>query len=161
MKRSGPTGSLERNRRGAAAEKEGVEQKDQKIGKYEEDGSEQVIGALIEVHRALGPGVLESAYEACFCHELRLRGLTFERQRPVGITYKGLTIDCGYRVDVLVEGRIVVELKAIERLLALHAAQILTDMKLLAVRIGLLVNFNVTSLRQGLRRLSLPPPPPF
>jgi GxxExxY protein len=86
-----------------------------------------VIGALIEVHRALGPGLLESAYEACLCHELRLRGLTFERQRAVGITYKGLIIDCGYRVDVLVEGRIVVELKAIERLLALHAAQILTS----------------------------------
>ena len=117
-----------------------------------------MIGALIEVHRALGPGLLESAYEACFCHELRLRGLTFERQRSVGITYKGFIIDCGYRVDVLVEGRIVVELKAIERLLALHAAQILTYMELLAVRIGLLVNFNVTSLRQGLRRLSLPAP---
>ena len=137
-----------------------MEQKDQKIGKYEKDGSEQVIGALIEVHRALAPGLLESAYEACLCHELRLRGLTFERQRAVGITYKGLTIDCGYRVDVLVEGRIVVELKAIERLLALHAAQLLTYMKLLTVSIGLLVNFNVTSMRQGLRRLSLPPPPP-
>jgi GxxExxY protein len=151
---------LKRNRRGAATEKERVEHKDQKSGRYEKDGSEPVIGALIEVHRALGPGLLESAYEACFCHELRLRGLTFERQRPVGITYKGLSIDCGYRVDVLVEGRIVVELKAIERLLALHAAQILTYMKLLTVGIGLLVNFNVTSLRQGLRRLSLPPPPP-
>jgi GxxExxY protein len=136
-----------------------VEQKDQKVGKYE-DGSETVIGALIEVHRALGPGLLESAYEACFCHELRLRGLAFERQRPVGITYKGLVIDCGYRVDVLVDDRIVVELKASERLLALHAAQILTYMKLLSISIGLLVNFNVTSLRQGLRRLSLQPPPP-
>jgi GxxExxY protein len=138
---------------------ERVEQKDQKVRKYE-DGSEPVIGALIEVHRALGPGLLESAYEACFCHELRLRGLAFKRQRPVGITYKGLVIDCGYRVDVLVDDRIVVELKASERLLALHAAQILTYMKLLSVGIGLLVNFNVTSLRQGLRRLSLQPPPP-
>ena len=110
--------------------------------------------------RALGPGLLESAYEACFCHELRLRGLAFERQRPVGISYKGLIIDCGYRVDVVIEGQILVELKAIERLLPVHAAQILTYMKLSAVRTGLLVNFNVTSLRQGLRRLSLPPPPP-
>jgi hypothetical protein len=108
----GPTGLLGRNRSGAAVERERVEHKDQKIGKYE-DGSEQVIGALIEVHRALGPGLLESAYEACFCHELRLRGLAFERQRPVGISYKGLILDCGYRVDVLVEGRILVELKAI------------------------------------------------
>ena len=81
-----------------------VEQKDQKIRKYE-DRSETVIGALIEVHRALGPGLLESAYEACFCHELRLRGLAFERQRPVGISYKGLIIDCGYRVDVVIEGQ--------------------------------------------------------
>jgi GxxExxY protein len=136
-----------------------VEQKDPKIRKCE-DGSEQVIGALIEVHRALGPGLLESAYEACFCHELWLCGLAFERQRPVGITYKGLIVDCGYRVDVLVEGRIIVELKAIERLLPLHAAQILTSMKLSTVSAGLLVNFNVTSLRQGLRRLSLPPPEP-
>jgi GxxExxY protein len=111
------------------------------------------------VHRALGPGLLESAYEACLCHELRLRGLGFERQRPVGITYKGLIIDCGYRLDLLVEGRILVELKAIERLLPLHAAQSLTYMKLSAVSTGLLVNFNVTSLRQGLRRLSLPPQP--
>ena len=136
-----------------------VEQKDQKIRK-DEDRSETVIGALIEVHRALGPGLLESAYEACFCHELRLRGLAFERQRPVGISYKGLIIDCGYRVDVVIEGQILVQLKAIERLLPVHAAQILTSMKLSAVRTGLLVNFNVTSLRQGLRRLSLPPPPP-
>jgi GxxExxY protein len=134
-----------------------VEQKDRKIRRYE-DGSETVIGALIEVHRALGPGLLESTYEACFCHELRLRGLVFERQRPVGIRYKGLIIDCGYRVDVVIEGQVVVELKAIERLLPLHAAQILTYMKLSAIRAGLLVNFNVTSLRQGLRRLSLPPP---
>jgi GxxExxY protein len=136
-------------------EREKVEQKDQKIGKYE-DGSEQVIGALIEVHRALGPALLESAYEACLGHELQVRGLAFERQRPVGIAYKGLIVDCGYGIDVLVEGRIILELKAIERLLPLHAAQLLTYMKLSAVPVGLLVNFNVTSLRQGLRRLSLP-----
>jgi len=142
-----------------AVERERVEQKDQKIGKYE-DGSEQVIGALIEVHRALGPGLLESAYEACFAHELRLRKLPFERQRRVGIAYKGLIVDCGYRIDLLVQGRIIVELKAIERLLPLHAAQLLTYMKLSAASVGLLVNFNVTSLRQGLRRLSLPSPQP-
>jgi GxxExxY protein len=135
-----------------------VEQKDQKIGKYFGDGSELVIGALVEVHRALGPGLLESVYEACFCHELRLRGLAFERQRPVGIVYKGSIVECGYRIDVLVEGRIIVELKAIERLLPLHTAQILTYMRLSDVSVGLLANFNVTSLRQGLRRLSLPPP---
>jgi GxxExxY protein len=76
-----------------------VEQQDQKIRRYE-DGSDRVIGALIEVHRALGPGLLESAYEACFCGELTLLGMALERQRPVGITYKGLVVDCGYRIDV-------------------------------------------------------------
>ena len=118
-----------------------------------------MIGALIEVHRALGPGLLESAYEACFCRELHALGLSFERQRPVGITYKGLLVDCGYRIDVLVDGRIVVELKAVDRLLPVHSAQVLTYMKLAGVSAGILVNFNVTTLRQGLRRLSLPPPP--
>ncbi len=133
-----------------------MEQKDQKITKYQ-DGSEEVIGALIEVHRELGPGLLESAYEACVCRELHLLGLAFERQRPVGIVYKGLLVDCGYRIDVLVQGRLVVELKAVDRLLPVHAAQVLTYMKLVGASVGLLVNFNVTSLRQGLRRLSLPP----
>jgi GxxExxY protein len=137
-----------------------VEQKDQKIRRDYEDGSDAVIGAAIEVHRELGPGLLESAYEACLCHELHLAGLAFERQRPLGLRYKGLTVDCGYRIDLLVEGRILVELKAIDRLLPVHAAQVLTYMKLSAISVGLLVNFNVSSLRQGLRRLSLPPPPP-
>ena len=119
-----------------------------------------MIGALIEVHRELGPGLLESAYEACFCRELYLRGLAFERQRPVGVAYKGIVVDCGYRIDVLVDGRIVVELKTLDCLLPVHSAQVLTYMKLSEAPIGLLVNFNVASLRQGLRRLSLPPPPP-
>jgi len=136
-----------------------MEQEDQKIRRFE-DGSERIIGALIDVHRALGPGLLESAYEACFCRELQLLGLSFERQRPVGIVYKGLIVDCGFRIDVLVEGLIVVELKAVERLLPVHSAQVLTYMKLSSASVGLLVNFNVTSLRQGLRRLSLPTPPP-
>lgn len=135
-----------------------MEQQDQKIRRYE-DGSERVIGALIEVHRELGPGLLESAYEACFCRELHLLGVAFERQRPVGIAYKGLCVDFGYRIDVLVEGSIVVELKAVDSLLPVHSAQVLTYMKLSAACAGLLVNFNVPSLRQGgLRRLSLPPP---
>ena len=115
-----------------------------------------MIAALIEVHRTLGPGLLESAYEACFCRELQLRGLEFERQRPVVIDYKGFCVDCGYRIDVLVQGWIIVELKAIERLLPIHAAQLLTYMKLSGTAAGLLVNFNVASLRQGLRRLTLP-----
>ena len=88
-----------------------MEQKDQKIRKYE-DGSGEIIGALIEVHRMLGPGLLELAYEACVCHELCLRGVDFERQRTAGIVYEGLAVDCGYRIDVLVRRTLVVELEA-------------------------------------------------
>ncbi len=135
----------------------GVEQEDQKIRRFG-DGSDRVIGALIEVHRTLGPGLLESAYEACFCRELHVLGIAFERQQGVDVAYKGVLVDCGYRIDVLVEGRIVVELKAVDRLLPVHSAQVLTYMKLLGAPVGLLVNFNVPSLRQGLRRLSLPSP---
>lgn len=116
-----------------------------------------MIGALIDVHRALGPGLLESAYEACFCRELTLRGLAFERQVGIPIDFKGIRIDCGYRIDVLVEARFIVELKAVDRLAPIHAAQILTYMKLAGIQVGLLVNFNVTSLRNGLRRFTLPP----
>ncbi len=134
-----------------------MEQQDQKIRRYG-DGSDRVIGALIEVHRTLGPGLLESAYEACFCQELHLLGMDFERQRPIDVAYKGVVVDCGYRIDVLVQGRIVVELKAVDRLLPVHSAQVLTYMKLLGATAGLLVNFNVPSLRQGLRLLSLPTP---
>jgi len=115
---------------------------------------------LIEVHRALGPGLLEAAYEACFCRELQLRGLWFDRQRPVALVYKGMTVDCGFRMDVLVEGRILVEIKAVESLLPVHSAQLMTYMRLTEAPVGLLVNFNVPSLRRGLKRLYLPTPNP-
>jgi GxxExxY protein len=134
-------------------------QEDQKIRKFG-DGSDRVIGALIEVHRALGPGLLEGAYEACFCRELQLRGLWFERQHPVSLVYKGLEVDCAFRIDVLVEGRVLVELKAVEHLAPIHSAQLMTYLRLTNIPVGLLVNFNVTSLRRGLRRLCLPTPPP-
>lgn len=135
------------------------DQEGQKIRRFG-DGSEGVIGALIEVHRTLGPGLLEAAYEACFCRELQLRGLWFERQRPVELVYKGMKVDCAFRTDVLVEGRILVEIKALDALLPIHSAQLMTYMRLTDVPVGLLVNFNVPSLRLGLKRLSLPPRPP-
>ena len=114
--------------------------------------SYQVIGAAMEVHRALGPGLLESAYEECLCKELELRGLPFERQRPLPVTYKGLHLDAGYRIDVLVENRIVLELKAVETLLPIHEAQLLTYLKLGGWQLGLLINFNVEVLKDGIRR---------
>jgi GxxExxY protein len=111
-----------------------------------------IIAAAIEVHRALGPGLLESAYEECLCRELTLREIAFERQRPLQLEFKGLQLDCGYRIDLLVERQVVVEIKAVESLLPIHEAQLLTYMKLGGWKIGLLINFNVSVLRQGVRR---------
>ena len=118
------------------------------------DLSERVLGACIEVHRHLGPGLLESAYEQCLCHELALRGLSFARQRPLPLTYKGVMLDCGYRLDVVVEEKLVVELKAVDHLLSVHEAQVLTYLKLTGLDVGLLVNFNTPVLRGGIRRLA-------
>lgn len=114
-----------------------------------------VIGAAIEVHRILGPGLLESAYEECLCHELKLRGIPFERQKALPVEYKGVMLDCGYRLDMVVEKRLILELKACERLERIHEAQLLTYLKLTSIRIGLLINFNVTVLRQGIKRMAL------
>ena len=117
--------------------------------------SERVIGACIEVHRNLGPGLLESAYEQCLSRELSLRGLAFERQVPLPVDYKGALVDCAYRADLIVERRLLLELKAVETLTRLHYAQLSTYMKIAHLPGGLLVNFNVASLRQGLRRVSV------
>ena len=119
------------------------------------DGSDRIIGALIEVHRHLGPGLLESAYEACVCHELGVRGMRVERQRPMHLEYKGLRVDCGYRLDLVVDDRVLIELKTVERLLPVHQAQVITYLKLSGLQMGLLVNFNSRLLRDGLRRLWL------
>lgn len=116
-----------------------------------------MIGACIEVHRHLGPGLLESAYETCAAHELSLRGLRFDRQRAVPLDYKGVRLDCGYRLDLVVEEAIVVEIKSVDRLLRIHEAQLLTYLRLTGLRIGLLVNFRETTLKNGLRRLTLSP----
>ena len=111
-----------------------------------------VIGAAIEVHRALGPGLLESAYEECLCRELTLRNIPFQRQHPLPVKYKGLALDCGYRLDLVVAGAIVIEIKAVEKLLPIHDAQLLTYLKLSGLGVGLLINFSVPVLKQGIRR---------
>lgn len=117
--------------------------------------TQAIISAAIEVHRALGPGLLESVYEECLCRELTLRGIPFERQRQLPIEYKGLHLDSAYRLDLLVAGAVVVEVKAVEALLPIHDAQLLTYMRLGGWKVGLLINFNVRLLKQGIRRLVL------
>lgn len=114
--------------------------------------SETIIGAAIEVHRTLGPGLLESAYEECLCLELGQRDIHFKRQTPLPINYKGTLLDCGYRLDVLVEDAVVIEIKAVESLLPIHEAQLLTYLKLGGWPLGLLINFNTPILTQGIRR---------
>ncbi|MBX7257404.1 MAG: GxxExxY protein [Candidatus Hydrogenedentes bacterium] len=116
---------------------------------------EAIIGAAIEVHRELGPGLLESAYEECLAYELSLRGLTARRQVELPVIYKRLELDCGYRIDLIVEEAVVVELKAVEKLLPIHEAQILTYLKLSEMSVGLLLNFNVPLMRDGIKRFSI------
>jgi GxxExxY protein len=117
--------------------------------------TDRIIGFAIEVHRLLGPGLLESAYEACLCSELQGHGLEYLRQVPVPVNYKGVHLDCGYRMDIVVAQAVVVEIKSIEKLLPLHDAQLLTYLKLSGIRTGLLLNFNVPLLKQGIKRLVL------
>ena len=111
-----------------------------------------IIAAAIEVHREVGPGVLESAYEECLCHELTLRGLKFRRQVALPLNYKGVHLDCGYRIDLIVEDTVLLELKAVEKLLPIHEAQLLTYLKLAKLKVGLLINFNVALLKDGIIR---------
>jgi GxxExxY protein len=120
-----------------------------------DDLSKQVIGCALEVHRHLGPGLLESAYEQCLAHELSCAKRPFQLQAPVPIEYKDVHLDCGYRIDVLVDGKLIVELKSVERLLPIHEAQLLTYMKLAHMRTGLLINFNVRLLKDGIKRFVL------
>jgi GxxExxY protein len=115
----------------------------------------KIIGAAVEVHRSLGPGLLESAYEHCLAHELTLRGIPFERQVMLPVLYKGVNVDCGFRIDLLVEREVVVEVKAVEALHPLHQAQLLTYLKLGGWRVGLLINFNTGVLKEGIRRMVL------
>ena len=114
--------------------------------------TEGMIGAAIAVHRALGPGLLESAYQECLCQELALQGIPFEREVPLPLEYKGIRCECGYRLDILVAGAVVVEVKAIEAIAPIHEAQLLTYLRLGAWSVGLLMNFNVVVLKDGIRR---------
>jgi GxxExxY protein len=117
--------------------------------------TEKIIVLAIEVHRQLGPGLLESGYEECLCFELEQEGLAFQRQQPLPIVYKSVRLDCGYRLDVVVQNQVILELKTVERLMPIHEAQMLTYMKLSGIRTGLLLNFHSVVLRDGLRRLML------
>jgi len=114
--------------------------------------TDAVLGAAIDVHKALGPGLLESAYEECLCHELGLRAVAFKRQVDLPLVYKGVRLDCGYRLDIVVEDAVIVELKCIEQLLPIHEAQLLTYMRLSGKRVGLLLNFNTAVLKDGIIR---------
>ncbi len=117
--------------------------------------TEQIIGAAIEVHRGLGPGLLESVYEECLCHELSLRKMEFERQVQLPVTYKGINLDCGYRIDILVAKTVVVEIKSVETLEPIHQAQVMTYLKMGGWKIGLLFNFNSVLLKDGFKRIVL------
>ncbi len=111
-----------------------------------------IIGAAIEVHKKLGAGLLESVYQECLCREFQLRGLKFEKEKPLPVEYKGVRLECGYRLDFLVESCVVIEVKAVEAIAPIHEAQLLTYLKLGGWRIGLLINFNVLLLKAGIRR---------
>jgi GxxExxY protein len=115
----------------------------------------EIIGAAIEVHRQLGPGLLESVYEECLCRELTIREIPFERQKSLPLVYKELKLECGYRLDLLVDGKVVVEIKSVESLAPIHDAIVLTYLKLSGRTLGLLINFNSVTLKSGIRRLVL------
>ena len=115
--------------------------------------SSKIIGAAIEVHKKLGPGLLESTYEECLCFEMTLRGLSFKRQEPLPIEYKGTKLDCGYRLDIVVENKVIIELKACDKIEPIHRAQLLTYLKLSGLNLGLLLNFNTPVMRDGIVRI--------
>ena len=115
--------------------------------------SSKIIGAAIQVHKILGPGLLESAYEECLCHEFSLQSLSFERQKHLPVNYKGKKLDCGYRLDTVVESAIILELKSCEKIEPIHKAQLLTYLKLSGLSLGLLLNFNVPLMRNGIVRI--------
>ena len=122
---------------------------------YEKELTGQIIGAAIEVHRELGPGLLESVYQTCLARELSLREVPYEQEKPLPVEYKGIRLDCGYRLDFIVADKVVVELKAVDKMHPVHQAQLLTYLKLTGCRVGLLINFNVPVLKNGIKRMVL------
>jgi GxxExxY protein len=126
------------------------------VARKNDELTERIIGLAIEVHRLLGPGLLESTYEECLCLELKRSDVGFKRQVSLPVIYKGLKLDCGYRLDLVVDNRVIVEVKSIERLIPIHEAQLLTYVKLSNIRTGLLLNFNCVVLKDGIRRMMLP-----
>lgn len=117
-----------------------------------EELTSEIIAAAIEVHRCLGPGLLESTYEECLCRELALRGIPFVKQHPLPVKYKGVLLDCGYRLDIVVADTVIIEIKSVEALEPIHEAQLLTYLRLSEKKVGLLINFNVTMLKDGIKR---------
>ncbi len=121
----------------------------------EDELSKVIIGAAIDVHRHLGPGLLETAYQQCLARELSLRNIAFETEKPIPVKYKGIKLDCGYRLDFMVGDKVILELKAVERLLPIHDAQMLTYLKLTGCKLGILLNFNAMVMRDGIKRVVL------
>ncbi len=120
-----------------------------------ENLSKELIGAAIEVHKFLGPGLLESAYEECLCYGLTKREIKFERQKPIPVVYKEIKLECGYRADIIVKNKILIELKSIDAINPIHEAVVLTYLKFSKIKVGLLINFNVTQLKNGIKRFVL------
>lgn len=124
-------------------------------GLHDEELTGEIIAAAIEVHKQLGPGLLESAYETCLAHELMLRKIDFEKQQSLPVSYKGIELDCGYRMDLVVDKRVVVELKCVDKVLPVHQAQLLTYLRLADLKVGLILNFHAERLMDGFRRMVL------
>lgn len=120
-----------------------------------EELTREIRGAAIEVHKEMGPGLLESAYEECLCRELSLRELSFQRQVPLPVTYKGVKLDCGYKLDLVVEDKVVLELKSVKAIEPIHEAQLLTYLRLSGKQVGLLMNFNTVLMKDGIKRMVL------
>jgi GxxExxY protein len=133
----------------------GTHLKKENVTYHHEDLTEKLIACAIEVHRHLGPGLLESAYEECYCHELGLQGVTLERQKPLPLIYKGIKLDCGYRMDIVAQNTVVIEVKCVEKILSIHEAQLLTYLKLSGLKVGLIINFHAPTLKAGIKRLVL------